>query len=273
MNVTVAVTHFNALNHLMRLIPDLREQGFTDIVILDDCSDDDSISWLETQNDISVIAGERNLGPTGNRNRILDRDTQEIILFIDCDMDPKTSGIPDIIVKLFHTDLDIAVMGSLILSGSNEPMWNNWGYDFSPKHDGHSEVLNEIALAHWHEPEIVAAVRHAARGRVGHFEPIKSRSVDWVGEAFFAVRASVFRELDGFDENFRMFHEGPDFCLRARQAGYRVRFEPSITLKHLDQHSGTDTQRDNDLMASTRYYYKKHFGLSDGIFASMFDSQ
>ena len=257
----------------MRLIPALKDQGFSDIVILDDCSADDSIGWLKDQSGISVVAGEKNLGPTGNRNRILDRDTREVILFIDCDMDPTSSDIPTIIEKLLVTNPSVAVMGPLILSGSDEPMWNNWGYDFSPKRDGYAEVLNEIALAHWHEPEIIAAVRQAAIGRVGHFEPIESRSVDWVGEAFFAVRASVFRQLNGFDENFRMFHEGPDFCLRARQAGYQVRFEPSITVKHLDQHSGTDTQRASDLMASTRYYYRKHFGLSKGMFDSVFDTQ
>jgi GT2 family glycosyltransferase len=272
MSITVAISNFNAKNYLIPLIPQLKEQGFSDIVVLDDASADGSSEWLLEQKDIRAIIGESNLGPTGNRNRILSYQSAAIILFIDADMAIKSSDTAITIERVFQKNPKTAVIGSLILGHTDEPMWHNWGYDIRPKTDAYAEVLNEIALAHWHEPGIMAAVRQAATHRVGHLEPVASRTVDWISEAFFAVRSSVFTKLGGFDTNFRMFHEGPDFCLRARNAGFTVRFEPNIILKHLDQHSGSDKQRAADREASTRYYYKKHFGMSDDTFTKLFTS-
>lgn len=72
MPITVAITNFNARSHLQRLLPQLRRHGFTDIVVLDDASTDDSQAWLKHQSDIRLVLGRTNLGPTGNRNRLLE---------------------------------------------------------------------------------------------------------------------------------------------------------------------------------------------------------
>lgn len=44
----------------------------------------------------------------------------------------------------------------------------------------------------------------------------------WACGACFAVRRKIFEELGGFDENFFLFFEETDFCLRAVKAGYKV---------------------------------------------------
>lgn len=67
-----------------------------------------------------------------------------------------------------------------------------------------------------------------------------------------------------------MFHEGPDYCLRARQAGHTIRFTANITAKHLDLHSGNNKERTATLRASTKYYYQKHYGLSNAIIERFF---
>jgi GT2 family glycosyltransferase len=47
-----------------------------------------------------------------------------------------------------------------------------------------------------------------------------------------AVRTSAFRELGGYVESFVHAYEEPDFALRCCAAGWQVRFEPVILIRH-----------------------------------------
>ena len=56
--------------------------------------------------------------------------------------------------------------------------------------------------------------------------------------AFLMIRRDVWRELDGFDERFfPLWFEDVDFCWRARQRGYRMRYTPDAVAKHTGAHS------------------------------------
>jgi N-acetylglucosaminyl-diphospho-decaprenol L-rhamnosyltransferase len=262
---TAVITNYNARDHLARILPQIRKLNFDQIIVLDDASSDGSREWLHQQHDIQVVEGEENLGPTGNRNRVLDLDTEEFLVFIDVDMELLDKRTLETLEQEFSKDAKTAVVAPLILSESNEPMWYNWGYDFSPKRDGVVDVLNELALVHGDDASVMATVRRLAEGNVGHLEKPSCREVDWVCEGFFAVKNDVFRRLDGFDPKFRMFHEGPDFCLRARAAGNTVWFTTNIVAKHLDLHSGSDVQRSDDMRVSSKYYFQKHYGVPADI--------
>lgn len=47
-----------------------------------------------------------------------------------------------------------------------------------------------------------------------------------------AIRRSVFLELGGYPAYFRHAYEEPDFALRCVAAGFEVRFEPSLHIRH-----------------------------------------
>lgn len=48
------------------------------------------------------------------------------------------------------------------------------------------------------------------------------------------VHRVVFDALGGFDESFPLTCNDVDFCLRARDAGFRVVWTPHATLTHID---------------------------------------
>lgn len=70
-----------------------------------------------------------------------------------------------------------------------------------------------------------------------------SRLVSAVTAACLLVRASVFREVGGLDEdNFPVAFNDVDFCLKCRAAGYHNIIEPSVCLIHHESVSrGADT--------------------------------
>lgn len=75
------------------------------------------------------------------------------------------------------------------------------------------------------------------------------------GAAMF-VRASVFTELDGFDERFFMFYEDVDFGWRANLRGWRVRFEPASIAYH--RHHATVSEVDGEDGARELYLLERN---------------
>jgi GT2 family glycosyltransferase len=56
--------------------------------------------------------------------------------------------------------------------------------------------------------------------------------------ALMAVRKTMFRELGGFNPAYRNGYEDVDLCFRAREAGWRVVYEPRSCGTHLESQSG-----------------------------------
>jgi GT2 family glycosyltransferase len=88
-----------------------------------------------------------------------------------------------------------------------------------------------------------------------------AREVDWVSGACLLHARRVSDALNGLDERFFMYCEDVDFCLRARQAGWRVYFHPGLTVQHA---IGGSSRREAARMVVVRHrsmwrYYAKHF--------------
>lgn len=61
-----------------------------------------------------------------------------------------------------------------------------------------------------------------------------TRNVSAVTGACLAVRKRVFEDLHGFDTSFPLNYNDADLCLRARQAGYDIIYEPAALLRHYE---------------------------------------
>lgn len=84
---------------------------------------------------------------------------------------------------------------------------------------------------------------HIARPRSfpGYFgSTLTPRNFSAVTAAAMLIRSSTFDELDGFDTEFARDFNDVDFCLRARQAGYRIAWTPYA---HLTHHEGASIVR------------------------------
>lgn len=94
--------------------------------------------------------------------------------------------------------------------------------------------------------------------------------VDWVPGAYSIVRREALDRAGYFDENFFLYYEEVDLCFRIREAGFRIRYWPDITIVHLGgessrtmrtmQLSKAGTQLALWRMRSAFLYYRKHHG-------------
>lgn len=82
---------------------------------------------------------------------------------------------------------------------------------------------------------IMEGVGHPYRDTFGsawwHWLPF-TRNVAAVTGACLAIRRTVFEQLGGFDEAFPVNYNDADLCLRARETGYEVIYEPEAVLRH-----------------------------------------
>jgi N-acetylglucosaminyl-diphospho-decaprenol L-rhamnosyltransferase len=92
-------------------------------------------------------------------------------------------------------------------------------------------------------------------------DPGIALEVDSVCGACMLLRRAVFERLGPLDERFFMYGEDLDWCLRTRQAGWTVRYEPAIVVQH--QHGAASRKR---ALRTTYYFfhamdlfYRKHY--------------
>jgi GT2 family glycosyltransferase len=67
------------------------------------------------------------------------------------------------------------------------------------------------------------------------------RDVGYCSAVFLLVRAAPLHELGGFDEAFApAYYEDTDLCVRLRRAGYRIVYDPSVVVHHLEYGTSGD---------------------------------
>jgi GT2 family glycosyltransferase len=99
---------------------------------------------------------------------------------------------------------------------------------------------------------------------------------DWVVGASMMIRREVFDRIGLLDDYYFMYYEEVDFCLRARRAGFRVRYVPQSRIVHLIGKSSGVTSRETRnkrrpayWFESRRRYFTKNYGLLYAMFADL----
>ncbi|APH59070.1 Glycosyltransferase [Granulibacter bethesdensis] len=86
---------------------------------------------------------------------------------------------------------------------------------------------------------------------------VRVQDMSCVTAACMVIRRDVFETVGGLDEkNLPVSYNDVDFCLRVKQAGWRVLWTPHAVLDHLESISrGEDTQKSNAERAHREYLY------------------
>ena len=130
-------------------------------------------------------------------------------------------------------NVDAAVVGLQLLTAQREPQ----KFD----HGELSGILASFALA---------------AGRSYWRERNERGEVAWVSGALFLIRKKIFDALSGFDENFFLYKEEEDLCLRIREQGKNILYDPTIHVLH---HGSVVAKKEEYMGPSLRYFLEKHF--------------
>lgn len=83
--------------------------------------------------------------------------------------------------------------------------------------------------------------------------------VDWAVGAAMLIDRACFDEVGGLDESFFLYSEETDFCLRARDRGWRTVFTPTAEIMHIGGGSGESaTTHTMKMVNRVRLYARRH---------------
>jgi GT2 family glycosyltransferase/glycosyltransferase involved in cell wall biosynthesis len=211
--VSVILVNFRGAEDTVACVRALLEidwpQDKLEIVVVDNASGDDSLATLASVADsITLIESKTNSGFTGGCNLGAAKSTGEFIAFLNNDAKPDSQWIASA-MRTFDSSIDIGAVASKVLDWEGERVdyvgaaitWYGMGY----------------------KP-------HATETDRGSWD--QERDVLFGTGAAMFIRAQVFEELGGFDENYFMFYEDVDLGWRLNLLGYRFRFQPESLAFH-----------------------------------------
>lgn len=85
--------------------------------------------------------------------------------------------------------------------------------------------------------------------------------VDAVNGAFMLIRREALQEVGGLDETFWMYGEDLDWCVRFKQAGWRVSYDGTVTALHIKGGSSNNRRSwklNYEFHRSMWLFYRKH---------------
>lgn len=83
----------------------------------------------------------------------------------------------------------------------------------------------------------------STRYTAGHLPEDQTGEVESVTGAFMLMRAEALAKVGGFDEQFFMYAEDLDLCLRFHSAGWKVVYWPGVNVVHVGAGSNTGGRR------------------------------
>ncbi len=221
MTNAIVILNYNGAQHLQTYLPSVLENSPNwDIIIADNASTDNSLSYLSTTYpDLTVITLTENLGFAGGYNFALDQLKGKYALYFILNSDVRLSPNWDTpLLAYLANNPNTAVVGPKVLS------------DLAPNQFEHAGAAGGY-LDTFYFP--------FCRGRL--FDSVEldslqydsTQEVSWVSGAAMLIRSNDFHDAGGFDTDFFAHMEEIDLCLRLANKGKKLCCIPASTVYHL----------------------------------------
>lgn len=218
--VAVVILNWNGIKFLRDFLPGVIEHSQDDatIYVADNASVDGSVAFLKKEfPTVKIICNDANNGYAKGYNDALINIKARYYILLNSDIEV-TPGWIRPLLELMEADSAVAACQPKMLSwferdkfeyaGAAGGFIDKYGYPFCRGRLFQSLEKDE-----------------------GQYD--ESTDVFWATGACLFVRADVFWEMGGLDSRFFAHMEEIDFCWRAKNKGYRIRYCPGSVVYHV----------------------------------------
>ena len=220
MKTAIIILNWNGEKLLEQFLPSVVE--FTakqaDIYIADNNSTDNSIDFI-TKNfpSVKIIKNAINGGYAKGYNDALKHIDADIFCLINSDIEVTENWLNPILNE-FKNDENIGVLQPKILDFKNKTKFEYAGaaggfLDFFGYPYCRGRIFNDIEKDK------------------NQFNKISD--IFWASGACFFIKSDLFRELNGFDEDYFAHQEEIDLCWRVQNAGFKIKYIPNSIVYHV----------------------------------------
>ena len=264
-DVSIIIVSFNTRDILRSCLKSVMRataahRGQCETIVVDNASRDNSAQMVVREFPaVRLLRSKVNLGFAAANNLALGMVRGRYVLLLNPDAELSPETISEAVAAMDAAP-QVAVMGGLLLDevGRSQPSARKF-----------PSLLNELLT-------ISGLAARFPRSRLfGRFDRSwadaqQEADIDWAPGAFNIIRRGAITHLGGFDERFFLYYEEVDLCRRIRAAGWRIRYQPQLRVRHI---GGASTRAHNDMeisssgaqlvlwrMRSALLYYRKHHG-------------
>jgi GT2 family glycosyltransferase len=231
-DVSIIIVSYNTgdvITECLQSVLSEREHSI-EIFVVDNASSDHSVNLIKNNYpDVNLIANTENLGFAAANNQALKMCRGNYVFFLNPDTIIKPGCIGNA-VRFMESHPEIGLAGTRIVDQNDIKMET-----VASQYPGQS---HESAF-----PELCGPV--ASVSGASMFAPI-----------------SVIKKVDGFDEDYFLYGEEQDLCLRIRKSGFEIGYIETAVVVHLKGYCEQYSTAEEVLkkrVAAEYLFYKKHY--------------
>jgi GT2 family glycosyltransferase len=225
MTTTIIIVNYNAGPFLRQCMESLATcTADKEIIVVDNASKDDSLSFVENVPDVRVLRNVRNRGFAAACNQGLSMARGDSILFLNPDCALPDGTIPCLLEAL-HSKEKVGMVGGLLVNPDGTEQgggrraiptpWRSFVRAFG---------LNRFA-SRW--PKLFFDFHL-------HKQPLPTGpiEVEAISGACMMVKRAAIENVGPWDEDYFLHCEDLDWCMRFRQSGWSILFVPAARVNH-----------------------------------------
>ena len=253
MKVSILIVTYQSQNEILNCISSIYKNILNvefEIIIIDNASTDKTIKVIRNQfPDVIIQENNINKGFASANNVGAKIAKGEFLLFLNPDS-VMTDNIIEVLLSIYNSDDNYGIVAPQINNADGS-------FQFSTgKEPTISSTLFEAYGMYLFFPKTFFGYRNAStkEDRI---------HVNWVTGACFIIKKEFFDMLSGFDENFFLYLEDVDICIRAqKEIKKSIIYTTKTSIIH---YRGKSSKNDSYISKissykSKLYYHKKHNG-------------
>ncbi len=212
-----------------------------EVIVVDNGSDDGTKEFLaELKGNVHIIRNEQNLGFAKGCNQGARVARGKYLVFLNNDTVPQSQWLNPLVDEV-EMHPEVGVVGSKLLFANGSIQ--HAGVVFMRSHRSAYHIYRSASSA-------IPAVN-------------QRREFLAVTAACMLIRREVFEDVSGFDEGFINGFEDVDLCLKIREKGYHVIYQPRSVLYHLESQTSGRNSHDEHNSRLLEERWGAHWWLAD----------
>jgi len=262
LDISIIIVNYNSLDFIKECISSIRKHDgknrlTCEILVVDNNSSDGSVKYLKKQdkenNSFYLIENKNNAGFSRASNIGALKAKGKYLLFLN----PDTRFISGSLGELvdFYSKEDEAsrsgVVGAKILNSDRTLQLSPRSFPTLARQFYESYFLYRI----FKKSRIFGSYF------LSWWDHNSQKEVDWVAGSFMFVKKDYFMEAGMFDEDYFMYSEDCDLCLKLHRKGHKNYYFPYFVIEHADSGiaSRNIVEREAGIWKSRRLYFKKNY--------------
>lgn len=253
--LSICIVNLNSCDYLRDCLASLYQStsaGQMEVIVVDNGSTDGSVDWLrQNYPQVRLILNQKNLGYTYPMNQALRAASGRYCAQLNPDTVIDPHAFETLIAFMdVHPEIGICTPKVLNRDGTLQKQCRRSA----------ARPWDTIAYFSGLAKRFPQDKRFAGYLKT-YLDENEINEVEAVSGSCMLIRREVFDQIGYLDEDFFAYQEDADFCFRAREAGWKIYYNPQAQITHYGGEGGSKVQVYRGVYEWHRsyyLYYRKH---------------